>query len=273
MPIPPIGVFLPTVTDRHEPMPDPVAAARHAEELGFESAWVVDQLISGSGVPVLDSVTVVAAAAGATSHIRLAFGVLVAPLRPAVWIAKQVATLQHLSRDRLVLGLGAGGDRHDRSWVAAGIARSQRGRRLDETLRVLRDLIAGNEIDGVQLAPGAAVPPILIGGMADAALRRANTHDGWVLRPVPPDAAREAVARADVPVTAAMQVAITGDPTLPPRDEVLRRMTDPDGIYGMPADAAEEFLLYAGPDEVRERLRAYGDLGACRVVASLVAGD
>ena len=226
---PSIGVFLPSLSDRNAPVPDPVAAAVHAESLGFESAWVVDQLVAGTGNSILDSTLVLAAAAAVTEHIRLALGVLIVPLRERAWIAKQVATLQHLSGDRLVLGVGVGGDRHDRSWQAVGVPKTERGRRLDATLTVLSDLIVGRAVDGVQLAPGATVPPIVVGGMADAAVRRAEAHDGWFLLPMPPEAVAEAAGRVSVPVTANQTVAIVGDPALPttrrahPADDRSRR--------------------------------------------------
>src|SRR3954452_15900622 len=92
---PAVGVFLPTMTERGEALPDVVAAARHAEDLGFESVWAVDQLVAGTGVPLLDSTVALAAAAGATTRLRLAYGVLIVPLRPVVWVAKEVAALQH----------------------------------------------------------------------------------------------------------------------------------------------------------------------------------
>jgi alkanesulfonate monooxygenase SsuD/methylene tetrahydromethanopterin reductase-like flavin-dependent oxidoreductase (luciferase family) len=271
--IPPIGVFLPSLSDRHAPIPDPVAAAVHAESLGFESAWVVDQLIAGTGNAILDSTLVLAAAAAVTEHIRLALGVLIVPLRERTWIAKQVATLQHLSHGRLLLGVGVGGDRHDRSWQAVGAPRSERGRRLDATLAVLPDLISGNEADGVQLAPGATVPPIVVGGMSDAAVVRADAHDGWFLLPLPPEGVAEAAARVSVPVIANQTVAIVGDPALPSRGELIQQMIDPDGLYGAPAEVVDQFLLYGEPDEIAERLRAFGDAGAARVVVTFAAGD
>ena len=273
MSIPPIGVFLPSLSDRHAPVPDPVAAAVHAESLGFESVWVVDQLIAGPGNAILDSTLVLAGAAAATERIRLALGVLIVPLREPAWIAKQVATLQHLSADRLLLGVGVGGDRHDRSWRAVGVPRPERGRRLDAALAVLPDLIAGSEVDGVQLTPGATVPPIVVGGMSDAAVRRAQAHDGWFLLPMPPDAVAEAARRVPVPVTANQTVAIVGDPALPLRAEVVQRLVDPGGLYGAPAETVEQFLLYGEPSEITARLQAYGDAGAARIVVTFAAGD
>src|SRR3954471_8815787 len=114
-----VGAFLPTMSPRDGAPGDIAEAARRAEDAGLDSIWVVDQLIAGTGVPVLDSGMALAAAAATTSRVQLGYGVMIVPLRPIAWIAKQVATLQHLSGDRLILGVGAGGDRHDRSWNAA----------------------------------------------------------------------------------------------------------------------------------------------------------
>jgi alkanesulfonate monooxygenase SsuD/methylene tetrahydromethanopterin reductase-like flavin-dependent oxidoreductase (luciferase family) len=288
MPAPAVGVFLPTLSERGAPVADVVAAARHAEDLGFDSVWAVDQLVAGTGVPILDSATVLAAAAGATRRVRLGYGVMILPLRPVVWVAKQAASLQHVSGDRLVLGVGVGGDRHDRSWAAAGVPRTERGRRTDAALAVLPDLIAGKEADvggtPVQLAPGATVPPIVVGGTSDAALARAVAHgDGWFGLPVAPAlvapvadrlAELAAAARRPTPaVTASAVVAIDGDPALPDRDALIRKLADPDGLYGMPAEAVPEMLVAGGPGVVAERLTALDAIGAAEVVVTLAAGD
>jgi alkanesulfonate monooxygenase SsuD/methylene tetrahydromethanopterin reductase-like flavin-dependent oxidoreductase (luciferase family) len=144
---PSLGIFLPTMNERQEPVRDVVAAARHAEELGFESVWATDQLVAGTGTPIIDSTVALAAAAGVTSRVRLGYGVMIMPLRPVVWAAKQAASLQHVSGNRLLFGAGVGGDRHTRSWAAAGVPRSERGRRTDAALAVLPDLIAGKAVD------------------------------------------------------------------------------------------------------------------------------
>jgi len=288
MPAPAIGVFLPTLVERGAALPDMVAAARHAEDLGFESVWAVDQLVAGTGVPILDSGTVLAAAAGATERIRLAYGVMIVPLRPVVWAAKQVASLQHLSGDRVILGVGVGGDRHDRSWSAAGVPRRERGRRTDAALAVLPDLIAGKPvtIDGaaVTLAPGATVPPIVVGGTADAALARTIAHgDGWFAMPVPPPlvaetagrlaALAQAAGRPAPAVTGSAMVAIDGDPARPGREALTRAISDPDGRFGIPADAVPDMLVTGGPEAVAARLAGLAEIGAERVVVTVAAGD
>src|SRR5690606_2827382 len=101
---PGVGVFLPSMAPRGSAVGDVVAAARHAESLGLDSVWAVDQLVAGTGSPVLDSPLVLASAAAATERIGLGFGVMILPLRPVVWVAKQVASLQQLSGGRVLFG-------------------------------------------------------------------------------------------------------------------------------------------------------------------------
>jgi len=288
MPAPPLGVFLPTLTERGEPVADIVATARHIEDLDLESVWVVDQLIAGTGVPILDSGIALAAAAGATSRVKLAYGVMILPLRPVIWAAKQAASLQHVSGGRALLGVGVGGDRHERSWTAAGVPRRERGRRLDAGLEVLPDLIAGREVelDGatVQLSPGAPVPPIVVGGTVDAALARAVRHaDSWFALPLPPplvaatvDRLRELAAEAGRPVpavTGSMMVAIEGDPSLPDAEGLVRKLSDVDGLYGIPAEAVPDMLVTGDAGAIAVRLAELAGLGAERIVVTLAAGD
>lgn len=285
---PAIGVFLPTMAERGSEPGDVVAAACHAEQLGFESVWAVDQLVSGVGVPIVDSTVALAAAAGVTARVRLGYGVMIVPLRPVVWAAKQAASLQRVSGGRLLLGVGVGGDRHDRSWAAAGVPRRERGRRTDAALAVLPDLIAGKtvELDGtdVALAPGADVPPIVVGGMSDAALARAAAHgDGWFAMPLPParlaptlrrlGELAEERGRPMPAVTGSVTVAVDGDPSVPHRDALARRMTDPEGMFGMRPEAVPAILVTGGPSAVAERLDAWAAAGAERVVVTPAAGD
>jgi alkanesulfonate monooxygenase SsuD/methylene tetrahydromethanopterin reductase-like flavin-dependent oxidoreductase (luciferase family) len=289
---PRIGVFLPTMSAPDSEPGDIVAAARHAEQLGFESVWAVDQLVAGTGAPLVDSMIALSAVAGATDRVKLGLGVVIVPLRPVAWIAKQVASMQKVSGDRVVLGVGVGGDRHDRSWAATGVPRRERGRRTDAALAVLPDLIAGKptglpDVAGapvVELAPGANVPPMLVGGTSDAALRRAVRHaDGWIAVPVRPEVAASSVdrirefafdaGRAVPNVTGSIVVALDGDPALPALDEIVKRLADPDGVYGMPTDAIPSMLVTGGADAVAARVDGWANLGAERVVFTIAAGD
>ena len=282
-----LGLFLPTMAPRGAAPDLIVTAARHAEALGFESVWVVDQLVSGTGIPIADSTVALAAAAGATSTVRLGYGVLILPLRPVVWTAKQAASLQLVSGGRLLLGVGVGGDRHDRSWDAAGVPRHERGRRTDRALAVLPDLITGKPVhlDGrsVQLAPGVPAPPILVGGLAEAALARTIAHgDAWFGLPLPPDQLvtvvhrlRElaaAAGRSTPAITGSAMVALDGDAAVPDDDAIARILTDPDGLFGMPPEETPGMVLRT-PDVLAERLAAWAASGAERVVLTVTAGS
>jgi alkanesulfonate monooxygenase SsuD/methylene tetrahydromethanopterin reductase-like flavin-dependent oxidoreductase (luciferase family) len=292
MAIPDIGVFLPSMSPPGEVPGDMAATARHAEDLGLESVWVVDQLVAGTGTPFLDSAIALTTAAAATTRVRLGFGVVILPLHPIVWLAKQVASLQQVSGDRVILGVGAGGDRHELSWLAAGVPRRERGRRTDAALRLLPGLISGqptrldDESDSrpIQLAPGATVPPILVGGMSKAAMVRSVDYaDGWFLLPGPPAMVADAAARlADVAadrgrsmpaITASIMTAMAADPSVPDHDSLVRLLTDVDGMFGIPPNQIPNMLLTGGPSEVAVQLAEYGQAGAGRVVVSIAAGD
>jgi alkanesulfonate monooxygenase SsuD/methylene tetrahydromethanopterin reductase-like flavin-dependent oxidoreductase (luciferase family) len=290
MPGPDVGVFLPSMSRPGELPRDIAAAARHAEDLGLESVWAVDQLIAGTGTPLIDSTVALSAAAGATTRVRLGFGVMILPLHPVVWVAKQVASLQHVSAGRVILGVGAGGDRHKASWAAAGVPRRERGRRTNVALRALPGLIAGQptRLDGqpegpeIQLAPPAVVPPILVGGMSDAALARAADYgDGWFAMTADalPDGmarlAKLAAARKRPvpPVTVSMLIALKGDPALPDEDTLIRQLTDIDGPFGIPAEYVRQALVTGSQGEVATQLADSGKNGASRVAVSFAGGD
>ena len=169
--------------------------AAFAESAGLESAWVVDHIAippedaEGSGGRYVDPLIALAWLAGATKRIRLGVGVLVLPYRAALPTVKQIASLQELSGERLVLGAGVG-------WMAAefralGVQRSARGAITDETLDLLNRCFASDDAshNGQRFLfkPRPRKPPVLIGGGPPHALQRAARYgDGWLpmaLRP------------------------------------------------------------------------------------------
>ncbi|HZX07551.1 LLM class flavin-dependent oxidoreductase, partial [Kribbella sp.] len=115
------------------------------------------------------------------------YNVMLLALRPVAWAAKQISTLQYVSNNRVVLGVGTGNPAHGSAgWEAAGVEYADRGRLTDEALAVLRDLIAGAEI-----SPSAQVPPIFVAGSGVRAHRRAAKYaDGWATIALPPDEVR-----------------------------------------------------------------------------------
>ena len=107
-----IGVILPTSTpDPRQPiLGDVRAAARLAEELNLGSVWSTDHLIASA--PLLDSTVVLATAAAVTGRVGIGFGAMLLALRPVAWAAKQVAALQYVSGNRVLLGVGTGNPAH-----------------------------------------------------------------------------------------------------------------------------------------------------------------
>src|ERR1700754_4156352 len=181
-----IGTGLPIAMEELQDADTPpvTEAARRIEELGFESLWVPD-LIIGDGTPTLEAALALAAAAAVTERVRIGFSVLVVPLRPAPWLAMQIATLQHLSNGRLLLGVGSGGFPGAPFWQALGIPGPQRGRITDDTLRLLPRLLSGESVQlphggpPLTLAPSAPVPPVLVGCSDSAFGRVLEFGDGW----------------------------------------------------------------------------------------------
>jgi len=117
-------------------------------------------------------------------------GVYLLPLRHPVLVARQLADIARLAPGRLVFGTGVGGE--DRSEVAnCGVDPATRGRRMDECLTVVRQLLTGKavthhgtffDLDEAVIAPAPAERvPIVVGGRSDAAIRRAGRlGDGWL---------------------------------------------------------------------------------------------
>ena len=190
-----IGVILPASTPdpAHPIIGDIRASARLAEQLGLDSVWTTDHLIASA--PMLDAGVVLATAAAVTDQITIGYGVMLLALRPPAWAAKQISSLQFVSGGRLALGVGTGNPAHgDVGWRAAGMSFGDRGRRTDEYLRVLPTLVTGQPADlgdglEVTLSPGSVMPPVLIAGNGDRALRRAAAFgDGWIaIGLTPPD--------------------------------------------------------------------------------------
>jgi probable F420-dependent oxidoreductase len=194
-----IGVNLPNFgsTAGREPITD---IARRAEEAGFDSVWVSDHVVMPPEVrsrypfspdgsfpwpphePWYEPVVAMSFAAAATSGVEIGVGVLIAPLRQPVMLAKQIASLDAYSGGRVILGVGAG-------WLAEefdalDVPFAERTRRLEDTVHILRSCWQGRTTgyDGtLTLQPDLwCVPtpardvPILFGASTEAGLRRAG---------------------------------------------------------------------------------------------------
>jgi probable F420-dependent oxidoreductase len=164
-----------------------------AEELGFASLWTTDHVLLPSRLPepygrLLETLTTLSYLAARTERIGLATSVLVLPQRDPLLVAKQAATIQHLSGGRLTLGVGVGWVEEEFRYLRADYRR--RGRLADEYIAAMRELFEADlpsfkgpsiEYDDVLFSPRPEAPlPIVVGGASKAALTRAATlGDGW----------------------------------------------------------------------------------------------
>lgn len=159
------------------------------EELGYASAWVVDQPIGKAAT--LEPVTLLAHAAGLTSHIRLGAAVILLPTRTPLVLAKELATVDHLSRGRLEVGLALGAGRE--RYPAFGLSPEGRARRLEEAIELLRLLWTERlvtfpgefwQLDEIAVMPKPFQrphPPVWLGGGRPPAIRRAaRMAGGWI---------------------------------------------------------------------------------------------
>jgi alkanesulfonate monooxygenase SsuD/methylene tetrahydromethanopterin reductase-like flavin-dependent oxidoreductase (luciferase family) len=266
-----VGVLLPTFDPYRQAGPRPlVAAARLAEELGFDGVWAGDHLVCRA--PVLDAPAALAAAAAVTERVTLGFSVLLLGLRPPAWAAKQLATIDALAPGRLAVGVGVGGE-HPEEFVAAGVTVHDRGARLDDALRVLPGLLAGRpqrhvgrvlDVDVPALAPAVSrMPPILVGGRGEPALRRAARFgDAWLPMWLAPDALaarrerlHELAAEHGRPaptITLLVLVRVQDDPA-GAREHAAAHLR---GQYDLPLDVVERWAALGPAEHVAGVLRA-----------------
>lgn len=193
------------------PLPEQLGVgpvAQRLESAGFDAIWCSDHVVmtesaarstypfSDDGAPGwdlttpwYDAVVVMSQAAAVTTSVTIGCAVLVLPLRHPVVLAEQVASLDRLSGGRVALGVGAGWYREE--FEALDVDFATRGARMDEALEVMRRCWTGRPapFDGAHVTLPAGViaeptphgrPPLLVGGMSAAALRRAARQDGWL---------------------------------------------------------------------------------------------
>jgi len=242
-----------------------------AEALGFESAWVVEQILGG--IRSLEPVTLLTWAAACTERLRLAPAVLLTALRSPVHLAKTLSSLDHLSGGRLTVGVGLGGN--PKIYPAFGLLAARRAARFAEGLRLMKRLWTEERVtfDGeffklqnASMQPKPLQkphPPLWFGGHHPNALKRAvELGDGFIgagslstagfleevalLRRLLKDAGRDP---ASLPLGKRVYIAVDED-----RARAGRRLAEWFGaFYGKP-ELATEVCVWGGPEECVDRL-------------------
>jgi probable F420-dependent oxidoreductase len=281
--------------------------AAAAEGWGIDSVWLSDHLfldLAKYGGPAtrygtFEPVSTLAALARTVPRVRLGTLVLLEALRPAAVLAKSLATLDHVSGGRLDVGLGAGW--YEPDYEAIGMTMPSPGERIDrlrDALEVVGGLLGGTPLvfegryhqanHAVVDPPAVQVPrpPLFVGGKGDRVLRAAaELADGWNTCWVwTPDAYRERLGVLERACDAAGRDPATvwrslGLYALCGEDEAdLRRRfermrdTGPPGVLdGMDLDGWREGRLVGTPEQIREQLAGWGDLGVETVILGVGA--
>lgn len=146
-----LGILLPTrgILLKPRPVLDAkllMRLARQVESAGLDSVWVGDSL---TAKPRLEAMAILAALAACTERVRLGTAVLLAGLRHPVLLAQAMATVDHISGGRLVVGAGVGGafnDEQSQEWYAAGVDPKRRASRFEEVLEIVQQLGQGEPV-------------------------------------------------------------------------------------------------------------------------------
>ncbi len=174
------------------------------EASGLDSIWLSDRLSSPAPVP--EVMTTLSAIAARTTKLKFGPSVIVLPYRTPVVAAKEMATLDWLSRGRFFPAVGVGVEL-PREFEASGVPFKERGRRTDEAIHVIRLLWTQDQVsfqgefyklDRVTIfpKPWQSPPPIWIGGKSEAAIKRtARVGDGWMPSFITPDEFRAGAER------------------------------------------------------------------------------
>jgi len=296
------GVFLPSYVwpgDGPERARGIREFARTVEDLGFDSLFITDHLLAAKrfySVSWFEPIATLALAAGVTNRVRLGTSILILPLRNPVMLAKQLATLQFLSEDRVILGAGVGW--YPPEYEAVGVHKSERGRRTDEILDIITPLLEGEtvtyhgdfySVDDVFIEPKAGRrPEIWIGGgsqladpkspdlprFVESVKARVMRTDGWIPRPTcPPDEIaddwRELQAYLSEHGRDPRDYVVAHENFfhyVPTNDPARARREQHDAFLRvMSAERGPEYLesvyLFGTPDEVIASLQARADAG------------
>ena len=264
----------------------PVAeSARLIESLGYDYVAVGEHVAFHS--PVTNGFVALSVAAGATTSVRLVSAITILPLYPAALAAKMTAELARLSGNRFELGVGMAGE-FPAEFEACGVDPAERAPRMEEGLTVIRRLLSEEHVSfagrfttltDITLSPKPSEPvPVWLGGRKARAMRRAaQLADVWMPYLYTPEQFARSMATireeceacgraADAVDGALLSFTVVGDD-----GERCRRRAGEllSAVYGLDMRAAAERYVLAGtPDEVAERIAAYGEAGVRRLILS-----
>ena len=255
-----------------------------AEELGYDSVWVMDHLFNAGYIrerledrPYYHPMATLSYLAATTSRVSLATSVLVLPYHNPVELAKYAATLDQMSGGRVILGVGAGAMTEE--FEALGIPMRQRGSLTDESIAIMKELWTSPspsyrsrrwEFSDLRFSPKPVQTPhipLWIGGSSPGALRRAATAgDGWHPTGLSPE--DFALGRREL---TAMAESAGRDP----RAIVLSARVEVEVHGGPSSSRAANSARISGNDPglMRTGIEAYRQAGVEHILLALNSGD
>jgi probable F420-dependent oxidoreductase len=284
------GVFLP-ISGRATGPDTLMEAAQSAEMLGFDAIWSADRVVTPWRIetpypysenhefivppdrPFLDSLTCLAFLAGVTSTITLGISVLVLPYRHPLYWTRVAASIERLSKGRLIMGVGVGW--MEEEFAALGVSFKDRGKMSDEQLQVIKQLWTQehasfngqfyrfNDLAFYPKPIQQLSIPIWVGGEGAAAHRRAAKYgDAWFpyfveVTPAELRAGYDAVRRG---------VAERGREP----EQVLLTCCRPVEVTPAPVPQDERFLR-GSPEQLVEALHAYQAIGVSHLALQFMA--
>jgi probable F420-dependent oxidoreductase len=267
---------------------DTARFAQAAERFGLHSLWVQEQTIGAD--PSLEPIVNLAYVAALTSTIRLGTAAVIAPPRNPVVLAKQLGSLDRLSRGRLIVGLAIGDMLS--LYRASGVPVAARGDRLDEVVRVLKGLWTTERFDhesafrSIVDAPMEPKPvqrphpPLWFGGKSPGALARAvREGQGWVcaggtsisrFAELVPSVRRALQGQArDFTIAKKVYIAVEDD-----RETARRRLAQWFAVHWITGENPDELAASVGisgtPQDCVEALAALSDLGPDLIILNPV---
>ena len=253
--------------------------AKIAEDLGYT------YLCTGEHVffygPINNGLIALAAAAGATSKIKLISTITLAPLYPPALLAKQVASLDTVSGGRFSLGIGVGGE-FAKEFEACGVSVNERGARTDEALEVMQRLWTEDNVEfngrfttlpGVTLDPKPDNIPVWISGRSDAAMKRCAAYgSGWLPYMYTPDMLRDSLTKISSsrdPGRPAIEPGLFIFCAVHPDRETALQMASDRLSKQYNQDFSKlvgKYAIAGKPDDCIARIKEYIDAGATTIV-------
>lgn len=259
-----------------------------AEELGYDSVWVMDHLFNNGYIrerlddkPYYHPMATLSHISALTNRVKLGTSVLVLPYHNPVELAKYAATLDQMSGGRVILGVGVGAMTPE--FEALGIPMRERGSLTNESIDVMRELWSNEdpryssnrwEFGDLKFAPkpaqtsgGAPHVPLWVGGNSPGALRRvARRGDGW--HPSGVSAEEFAIGRQQVR-------ALSESAGRNPDDLVMSARVEVEAHGGPSSDRAADRSRLPGHDPAGmvAGIAAYRDAGVDHLVLALNTGD